>query len=57
MKIGSRVKLIGSWKDDKYNPTELEGTIVSMDGKYNPIIVKWSNGIQNSYIFKNLDLV
>lgn len=56
MKIGSKVKVVGL-PDDKYNPKDLEGEIVSFDGELNPIIVIWSNGIRNSYIEKNLELV
>lgn len=56
MKKGSRVKVIG-YTNDKYNPHGIEGTVVSMDGKFNPIIVLWSNGIRNSYNFRNLELV
>jgi len=57
MKKGSRVKVIGGFIDDKYNPRGIEGTIVSMDGKMNPIIVLWDNGVRNSYYEKNLVLV
>ena len=56
MEIGSVVKVVGL-EDDKYNPKELEGVIVSFDGKYNPIIVEWSNGILNSYSEKNLVVI
>lgn len=44
-------------ENDKYNPFELEGTIIK---KFNekqpslPIIVKWSNGFTNSYDDLNL---
>lgn len=57
MKVGSRVKVIGSFLNDKYNPRDIEGTVVSMEGKYNPIEVLWDNGIKNSYYPKNLELV
>ena len=57
MKVGNRVKVIGAFLDDKYNPIDIEGTIVSVDGKYNPIIVVWDNGVKNSYYPKNLQLV
>lgn len=53
MTIGSKVKVVGL-ADDKYNPRELEGVIISFKGKYNPIVVEWSNGIRNSYLEKNL---
>jgi hypothetical protein len=53
MTIGSKVKVVGL-ADDKYNPRELEGVIISFDGKYIPIVVEWSNGIRNSYLEKNL---
>lgn len=56
MEIGSVVKVVGL-KDDKYNPKELEGVIVSLNGRYNPIIVEWSNGIRNSYSEKNLVVI
>lgn len=56
MKVGSRVKVIG-FADDKYNPKDIEGTVISMDGDLNPIIVIWDNGIRNSYVYKNLQLV
>jgi hypothetical protein len=56
MEIGSVVKVVGL-EDDKYNPKELVGVIVSFDGKYNPIIVEWSNGIRNSYSEKNLVVI
>lgn len=56
MKIGSVVKVVGL-ENDKYNPKELEGVIVSFDGEYNPIIVEWSNGIRNSYSEKNLVVI
>lgn len=56
MKIGSVVKVVGL-EDDKYNPKELEGVIVSLNGRYNPIIVEWSNGIRNSYSEKNLVVI
>lgn len=59
MKVGQRVKGIGFSKKeyDKYNPHDLEGTIVSLDGKYDPIIVEWDNGVRNSYTEKNLEKV
>lgn len=57
MKVGSRVKVIGSFLNDKYNPRDIEGTVVSMEGKYNPIEVLWDNGIKNAYYAKNLELV
>jgi hypothetical protein len=56
MEIGSVVKVVGL-EDDKYNPKELEGVIVSLNGRYNPIIVEWSNGIRNSYSEKNLVVI
>lgn len=56
MEIGSVVKVVGL-EDDKYNPKELEGVIVSINGRYNPIIVEWSNGIRNSYSEKNLVVI
>lgn len=58
MKKGTRVKITGvEYPEDKYNPRDVEGTIVSVDGKMNPIIVLWDNGIRNSYHYKNLQLV
>ena len=56
MKIGSLVKVVGL-EDDKYNPKELLGVIVSFDGKYDPIIVEWENGYRNSYSEKNLVVI
>lgn len=56
MEIGSVVKVVGL-ENDKYNPKELEGVVVSLKGKYNPIIVEWSNGIRNSYSEKNLVVI
>ena len=56
VKINSRVKVIG-YTDDKYNPHGIEGTVVSIDGEYNKIIVLLDNGIRNSYNEKNLELV
>lgn len=59
MKLGQRVRLLGySTKyPDKYNPKDCDGTITSLDGKMNPIIVKWDNGFQNSYSEKYLEKV
>lgn len=57
MKVGNRVKLIGSFNNDKYNPKDIEGTIVSTEGKYNPIVVLWDNNVRNAYYAKNLELV
>lgn len=56
MRIGSKVKVV-KLEDSKYNPKELEGTVVSLEGKYNPIIVEWSNGIRNSYSEKDLVVI
>lgn len=56
MRVGQRVRCVG-FENDKYNPTNIEGTIVSLEGEYNPIIVLWDNGIQNSYIENNLRIV
>lgn len=56
MRVGQRVRCVG-FKSDKYNPSGIDGTIVSMEGELNPIIVLWDNGIRNSYIEKNLRLV
>lgn len=53
MRVGERVKCVG-FDYDKYNPKDVEGTIVSLDGDMNPIIVLWDNGIRNSYVEKNL---
>jgi len=57
MKVGHRVRLIGTYTEDKYNPKDIEGTIVSITGDYNPILVLWDNGIRNSYVAKSLELV
>lgn len=56
MRVGQRVKCVG-FIDDKYNPKDLIGTIISLEGKYNPIIVLWENGLQNSYNIKDLRIV
>lgn len=56
MQIGQRVKCIG-FENDKYNPSGINGTIISLNGEFNPIIVLWDNGIQNSYTEKNLRIV
>lgn len=57
MKIGQRVKGVKFPKDDKYNPRDVEGTVVSLDGKYSPIIVEWDNGIRNAYGENDLEKV
>lgn len=59
MKVGSRVRGVGFPKKeyDKYNPHDLEGTIVSLDGEFSPIIVEWDNKIRNSYVEKNLEVI
>jgi hypothetical protein len=44
----------GSVKRDQYNPIDVEGTVINFNGKYNPIIVLWDNGIRNSYQMSNL---
>jgi hypothetical protein len=56
MKIGQKVRVVGL-PDDKYNPKDLDGMIVSLDGDMNPILVLWSNGIRNSYVEKNLRII
>jgi len=56
MRKGQKVKVVGL-PDDKYNPKDLVGEIVSLDGDMNPIIVLWPNGIRNSYIEKNLEII
>lgn len=57
MKVGYRVKGIKFTKGDQYNPLGVEGTIVSLDGKYYPIIVKWDNGIRNSYAESQIEKI
>lgn len=59
LKIGKRVRLLGfvSKIPDKYNPKDIEGTIVSVTGDMNPYIVEWDNGLRNSYCEKNLEIV
>lgn len=59
LKIGKRVRLLGfvSKVPDKYNPKDIEGTIVSLEGEFNKIIVLWDNGLRNSYCEKNLEIV
>ncbi len=58
MKEFDRVRIKKSeFVNDKYNPLDMGGTVVSVNGKYSPIIVLWDNGIRNSYIPKNLELL
>lgn len=59
MKVGQRVRGVGFPKKeyDKYNPHDLEGAIISLKGKMNPVIVEWSNGIRNSYPEKSLEII
>lgn len=59
MKIGQRVRLLGfSTKyPDKYNPKDCDGKVVSLDGRFDPIIVEWDNGYRNSYTEKDLEKV
>lgn len=59
LKVGKRVKLLGfvSKEPDKYNPKDVEGTVVSVTGDMNPIIVEWDNGYRNSYVEKSLEIV
>lgn len=59
MKIKDVVELISvcdlnSTNGDKYNPYNITGRVVSVTGRYLPIIVLWDNGIKNSYYEKNL---
>jgi hypothetical protein len=61
IRVGQKVKLAvsnggSSFINDKYNPIDLIGEIISIDGKISPIIVLWTNGIRNSYIEKNLQI-
>ena len=44
----------GGVKRDHCNPIDVEGTIIDYNGKYNPVIVLWDNGIRNSYQMSNL---
>lgn len=55
MKVGQKVKIVNHYQDDKYNPRNVTGEVVSVDGRYNPIIVEWDNGIRNSYSSKSLE--
>lgn len=59
LKINQRVRLLGfvSKEPDKYNPKDIEGTVVSVTGDFNPVIVLWDNGLRNSYCEKNLEIV
>lgn len=59
LKVGQKVKLIGypGKTEDKYNPKDTEGTIVSVTGQFNPYIVECSTGLRNSYIAKYLEIV
>ena len=54
MRIGQKVI---EMPDDMYNPRSLVGNIISLDGNMNPIIVLWINGIRNSYVEKNLEII
>lgn len=57
MRIGQKVKGVRFPRKefDRYNPHDLPGKVISNDGKYNPIIVEWSNGIRNSYTENELE--
>lgn len=62
MTLNSRVVLsniadLGCGYDEKYNPKDVQGTIINLNGKYYPVIVLWDNGIRNSYNFKNLEKI
>lgn len=57
MKVGQQVKIVNHYADDKYNPRNTPGEIISVEGKYNPIIVQWENGIRNSYSSKSLEIL
>ena len=58
MRIGQKVKIkVIEMPDDMYNPRSLVGNIISLDGNMNPIIVLWPNGIRNSYVEKNLEII
>lgn len=58
MRIGQKVKIkVIEMPDDMYNPRSLVGNIISLDGNMNPIIVLWINGIRNSYVEKNLEII
>ena len=58
MRIGQKVKIkVIEMPDDMYNPRSLVGNIVSLDGNMKTIIVLWINGIRNSYVEKNLEII
>ena len=58
MRIGQKVKIkVIEMPDDMYNPRSLVGNIISLDGNMNTIIVLWINGIRNSYVEKNLEII
>lgn len=58
MRVKQKVKIKEiEMPDDMYNPRSLIGEIISLDGKYDPIIVMWPNGIRNSYTEKNLEII
>jgi len=62
MRTGTRVKIanlknLSEVYDDIYNPKDMEGTVVNMNGKYCPIEVRWDNGIRNAYYEYNLKRV
>lgn len=58
MRVKQKVKIkVIEMPDDMYNPRSLIGEVISLDGKYDPIIVMWPNGIRNSYTEKNLEII
>jgi len=59
MRTGQRVtianlKNLKTDADPIYNPIDMTGTVVNLNGKFNPIEVRWDNGIRNSYYEYNL---
>lgn len=45
------------YEDDKYNPRNLTGVVVEGYSEFHPILVKWSNDIQNAYYRNELNIV
>ncbi len=59
MRKGSRVKIanlknLSEVYDEIYNPKDIEGTVVNMNGRILPVEVLFDNGIRNAYYEYNL---
>jgi len=53
----ANLKNIDGSYDNIYNPKDITGTIVNINGKFNPIEVIWDNEIRNAYFEYNLKIV